>query len=482
MIGGGWAARFLLAGHDVAVFDPNPQAIAGVEAMLTNARRANRRLSLAPPPAEGKLTIATSLEQAVEAADLVQESAPEREPLKRELLAEVDRAAPSNAVIASSTSGLLPSRISADMQRPERFVVGHPFNPVYLMPLVELCGSPHTTPDTITRAAELYSSVGMSPLHVRSEIDGFIADRLMEAMWREALWLIHDDVATATEIDDAVRLGPGLRWAFMGPFMTYRIAGGEQGMRHFMAQFGPSLKWPWTKLMDVPELTDELLEKIVSQSESVSPDASTSELERIRDDCLVDVLLALRTHAVGAGEVVAASEQGRIDRAHPLITASDDLSQPLGLHTARIPPEWVDYNGHVHESRYLQMFGDASDALLAYIGIDAGYRASTGSYHTAETHLSHLSPLAAGDTVEVSTQVLGHDQKRLHIYHRMHDVARGTEVATAEHMYLHVGSQTGQVCPAAPAVLARIDRIATAHATLPPPARAGRRIGSPSGA
>jgi carnitine 3-dehydrogenase len=478
VIGGGWAARFMLQGHDVAVYDPNPDAHAGVEHMLQNARRAHGRLSLATAPAEGTLTIAASLEEAVGDVDLVQESAPEREPLKRELLAAADAAAPARAIIASSTSGLLPSRISVEMHHPERFVVGHPFNPVYLLPLVEVCGSPHTSPATIARAAELYASVGMSPLALRTEIDGFIADRLMEAMWREALWLVNDDIATATEIDDAVRLGPGLRWAFMGPFMTYRIAGGELGMRHFMAQFGPSLKWPWTKLMDVPELTDELLEKIVSQSQVNSPTASTAELERVRDDCLVDVLLALRTHGVGAGDVVARAERFRVDRAHPTAMADgDDLSQPLRLHSAQIPPEWVDYNGHVHESRYLQMFGDTSDALLAYIGIDAAHRANTGSYFTAETHLSHLEPLTAGEGVEISTQVLGYDQKRLHIYHRMIDTARGNEVATAEHMYLHVRADSGTVGPAGPDVLARIGRIAAAHATLPTPVRAGRRIG-----
>ncbi len=336
---------------------------------------------------------------------------------------------------------------------------------------------PQTTQVTIDRATEVYSSVGMSPLHVRTEIDGFIADRLMEAMWREALWLVNDDIATATEIDDAVRLGPGLRWAFMGPFMTYRIAGGERGMRHFMAQFGPSLKWPWTKLMDVPELDDRLLEKIVTQSQAMSPEASTTELEQLRDDCLVDVLLALRSHGVGAGAALAHTEAGRVDRAHPRVIApGDDLSQPLRLHTAHIPPEWIDYNGHVHESRYLQMFGDTTDALLAYIGIDAAYRTTTGSYFTAETHLNHLTPLTTGQTVEITTQILGHDQKRLHIYHHM-TTTHGHDIATAEHMYLHVHTNTQTVSPATPEILTHIQRIAAAHAELPMPSRAGRRIG-----
>ena len=350
LIGGGWAARFILRGHDVCLYDPSPAAAVGVERMVANARRAAGRLSLAPPQSEGSLTVAATLEQAVADADLVQESAPEREAIKRELLAAADRAAPSHAVITSSTSGLLPSRISADMQNQHRFCVAHPFNPVYLLPLVELCGCTQTSASTIARAAELLSAVGMSPLHIRTEIDGFIADRLMEAMWREALWLVNDDVATAAEVDEAIRLGPGLRWAFMGPFMTYRIAGGENGMRHFLAQFGPSLQWPWTKLTDVPELTDELIDKIVAQSEVDSPGVSTTELERVRDDCLVDVLLALRTHRVGAGESLARAEGALVDHAHRrTMAAGDDLTQPLILHRARVRPEWVDYNGHAHE-------------------------------------------------------------------------------------------------------------------------------------
>ena len=184
--------------------------------------------------------------------DVVQESAPEDESLKRRLLAEIDRHAPPDALVCSSTSGLLPSRLQADMARPERFVVGHPFNPVYLLPLVEVVAGERTSAEAVERASAFYTSIGMVPLRVRREIDGFIADRLLEALWREALWLVHDGVATTGEIDDAIRYGPGLRWAQMGTFLTYRIAGGEGDMRHFFAQFGPALQWPWTQLTDVP--------------------------------------------------------------------------------------------------------------------------------------------------------------------------------------------------------------------------------------
>ena len=191
------------------------------------------------------------------------------------------------------------------MVNPERFVVGHPFNPVYLMPLVEICGGDLTSQATKERAREVYTQIGMRPLMLSKEIDGFVADRLMEALWREALWMVNDGIATAEEIDDAMRFGPGLLWSFMGTFLVYRIAGGEAGMRHFMAQFGPSLKWPWTKLMDVPELDDVLLEKIVSQSDDQAGTATIRELEALRDDCLVSVFQGLRNQNYGAGQVLA---------------------------------------------------------------------------------------------------------------------------------------------------------------------------------
>src|SRR5215207_6646188 len=369
VIGGGWAARFVLNGVDVRLFDPDPEAARKVDAKLRNARRAYRKLTLAPLPAEGGLTLARSAEEAVEGVDFVQESAPEREDVKRALLAAACRAAGPEVVFASSTSGLLPSRLQAHMMHPERLSVGHPFNPVYLLPLVELCAGQRTAPDT------LYRAVGMWPLVVRKEIEGFVADRLLEALWREALWLVRDDVATVEEIDDAIRYGAGLRWSFLGTFLTYRMAGGEDGMRHFMAQFGPTLHLPWTKLTDVPDLTDGLIEKIVAQSDAQAGDRSIRQLEELRDDCLVGVMQGLRTHGVGAGAVIA-------DDA--------DLSPPLRLHSTRVLPEWVDYNGHAHESRYLQVFGDATDALLGYVGVGSAYLTAGGSYYTVETHLSHL--------------------------------------------------------------------------------------------
>jgi carnitine 3-dehydrogenase len=308
VIGGGWAARFALAGTEVRVYDPDPEAERKLAEVMTGARRAWADLTDVPLPPEGPLRVVGSVAEAVGGADLVQESAPEVPELKQRLLAEADRHADPSTVIASSTSGLRPTVLQEQMATPERMVVAHPFNPVYLLPLVELCAGARTDPATVGRAAAVYESVGMRPLVVRREVDGFVADRLLEALWREALWLVEDGIATVEEVDDAIRYGAGLRWSFMGTYLTYRIAGGEGGMRHFMEQFGPALQWPWTHLSEVPELTDTLLDRIAEQSDAQAGGASVRELERLRDQCLVAVLRGLRSVPYGAGETLAAYE------------------------------------------------------------------------------------------------------------------------------------------------------------------------------
>ena len=478
VIGGGWAARFLLHGVDVRLHDPDPDAARKVAAMLENARRAWSRLTLMPLPTEGRLEMCDSVEAAVDGVDFVQESAPEREDLKRALFARASRAAKPTAVFASSTSGLLPSKLQLDMTNPERLVVGHPFNPVYLLPLVEVCGGAQTSEETMARAESVYRSLGMSPLRVRKEVPGFIADRLLEALWREALWLIADDVATASEVDDAIRLGPGLRWSFMGTFLIYRIAGGEAGMRHFIEQFGPTLKWPWSKLMDVPELDDALLDRITSQSDEQAGGRSVHELEQFRDDCLVSILHALRANDAGAGAVLAGHDRMLFDSAHETVMRdSDDLSTPLRLHGTRIPADWVDYNGHVTESRYVQAISDGTDALMRYVGVDAAYLARGGSYFTAESHFSFLNQARAEEVVEVSTQVLGSDDKRLHVYHRLVRPSDDTTLAEAEALLLHVDTRRGRAAPAESDVMRRVARLTDAHAHLPRPEGAGRRVG-----
>ncbi|HHI70228.1 MAG TPA: carnitine 3-dehydrogenase, partial [Rhodobacteraceae bacterium] len=246
VIGGGWAARFLLNGWDVRVFDPDPQAERKITAVLENARYALPMLYDTALPAEGTLTYCKTISDAVQNADWIQESVPERLALKRKVFQTTQEHCPPGAIIASSTSGFKPSEIQGCATRPEQIIVAHPFNPVYLLPLVELVATGKNPPEMVDRAADIIESLGMFPLRVRAEIDAHIADRFLEAVWREALWLIRDGIATTEEIDNAIRYGFGLRWAQMGLFETYRIAGGEAGMRHFIEQFGPCLQWPWT--------------------------------------------------------------------------------------------------------------------------------------------------------------------------------------------------------------------------------------------
>ena len=316
VIGAGWISRLIENGIDVSVYDPAADAAEKVEAVLKNSRYAYSKLISSPRSTEGSVQFCNSIAAAVANAELIVESVPERLDIKQSVYAEIEVSASSDALIASSTSYLMPSELQAGMKRPERLLVGHPFNPVYLLPLVELVGGKKTAPDTIERAREIYHSIGMYPLHVRREIEGFIADRLLDAMWRESLWLIKDGIATTQDVDDAMRYGFGLRFAQMGIFDTYRVAGGEAGMRHFMEQFGPTLKWPVTKLMDVPDFTDELVDLIAGQSDEQSGHMSIREMERIRDDNLIAILHGLRGNNWGAGKTLARYEQQLMEAAN----------------------------------------------------------------------------------------------------------------------------------------------------------------------
>ena len=489
VVGAGWASRFAVNGIDVRVHDPDPRAGARIDATLEDAARAYARLTLAPPVPPGRIEVVASVEEAVEGATFVQESAPEREEVKRPLLAAASRAAPADAIIASSTSGLLPSRLQADCARPERVVVGHPFIPVYLLPLVEVVGGEATSGEAKERAAALYRAIGMHPLVLDKEIDAFVADRLLEALWREALHLVNEGVATAEQIDEAIAFGPGLRWSVMGSFLLYRLAGGEAGMRHFLDQFGPTLDLPWSRL-EGPEPTEALAARIAEQSDAQAAGRSTRDLTRLRDDCLVAVMQGLRTHGHGAGAVLRAYEAKLYSRAHRAARATThDLSRPLALHADRVAPDWVDYNNHMTESRYLQVFGDATDALLRFVGADDAYMASGRSFYTVETHIRHLREVAGGEPVTVETRVLGSDEKRVHLFHRMfhgerggeRGKERGAELATGEHMLLHVDTAAGRAAPAAPELLARLEEIAAAQAPLGTPEGAGQRIAMPGG-
>lgn len=295
VIGSGWVARFLAHGLEVVATDPAPEAEDTLYASIAAAREPLERQGLDLTGWRQRLRFETSMAAALEGADFVQESAPEREELKREILERADATVPADVCIASSSSGLLPSRLQADCRHPERLLIAHPFNPVYLLPLVELVGGEHTASHTLRSAAAFYRRLGMRPLVVRKEIEGYVADRLMEALWREALHLVNDGVATTEEVDAAVTYGAGLRWALMGTYLTFHLAGGEAGMRHMLEQFGPALKLPWTH-MDAPELNSDLIERIVAGCEHQAAGRDVQTLARRRDDFLVRLLALVREY------------------------------------------------------------------------------------------------------------------------------------------------------------------------------------------
>jgi len=457
VIGGGWAARFLLNGWNVRVFDPDPQAEARLAAVLDNARHALPMLYDCALPDEGTLSLHSSVADAVTGADWVQESVSERLDLKHQVIAEVQAANP-NALIGSSTSGFTPSQLQQGAADSSRIMVTHPFNPVYLLPLVELVPSPANDPMAIDRCKTWLTSLGMYPLHVGKEIDAHIADRLLEAVWREALWLVNDDIATTAEIDNAIRYAFGLRWGQMGLFETYRIAGGEAGMRHFLGQFGPALKWPWTKLMDVPDLTDELIDKIANQSDAQSGHLSIRDLERKRDANLIAMMRALRQQDAASGALVNTHQKAM---RQPL---PDQV--PLISQDRVIPSDWTDVNGHMNEGRYGQIFSDAADVVLDHIGAGEDYIASGYSYFTVETRTKYLAETHAGERVQVQTHIAEGQGKKLRCTHRMIRAADGAELASCDQLLIHVSLETRRSCDPDPVVADRLARLAKAHAAV----------------
>jgi len=295
VIGAGWAAHFLRMGYDVVAWDPGSGAAERLAAFVERAWPVLERLGLRPPAAADRLRFAGSLAEAAGDAEFVQESGPELLDVKVALLAELDAVTPPGIVIGSSTSGLMMSDMAAQTRAPGRFVVGHPFNPPYLIPLVEIVGGRGTDPAAVAWAERFYTHAGKVCLTMGSEVPGFVGNRLQEALWREALHMIDSGQATIQQIDDSITYGPGLRWALMGPMLTFHLAGGQGGMAHMLDHFGPALLQPWTRLA-APELTPRLRDLIVAGvSESVG-DASVQELERQRDDFLADLLLLIEKH------------------------------------------------------------------------------------------------------------------------------------------------------------------------------------------
>jgi carnitine 3-dehydrogenase len=461
VIGGGWAARALHFGIDVIAADTKPEMENWIRAAVKNAEPALARLTFAPLPPKGTLSFTTDLHSMAERVDLIQENIPEQLELKQRVLADVSRHAAADVIIASSTSGLMPSDLQRDIVAPERLLVAHPFNPVYLLPLVELVGGKLTSAHTMAAAKRFYTYIGMHPLTLRHEVPGHLTDRLQEALWREILHLVNDGVASTGELDESIVYGPGLRWAAMGTNMIYHLAGGESGMRHMLAQFGPCLKWPWTKL-EAPELTEQLIDRMVEGTQAQAAGRSIRALERLRDDSLVAIQQVLRQYNVGAGATLRALEERLYTDAAASAHTGAASHEPMRIDT-HVRPEWVDYNGHMTDFRYLQVFGEAMDALYRRVGINEAYRLSARMFYTVDTRITYLAEAKVNEPLYATTRVLSVDNKRLKVFHQLHRGSDGKLIATAEQTHVHVNTEAGKASTMDEDVYRRLESLRAAQ-------------------
>ena len=295
-IGGGWAAHVLARGYDVTAYIHDPAERPAFDAILTTAWKSLTALGLAPGAALDRLRVVSDLAEAVDGAQFIQESGPENLPLKQALYARLGDIVPDNVVIGSSTSGLTMTDIQADCDTPGRCVIGHPFNPPYLLPLVEIVGGKSTDPEAVKWAGQFYEVAGKAPLIMKKEIPGFVATRLQEALWREALHMVANGEATPADIDTALINGPAPRMAIQGQCMAFHVACGAGGMATNLDQFGPALKLPWTRL-EAPELTQELRDRMVDGCNAIAGDRGFEDMAAKRDEQIVAVLRAIRDSA-----------------------------------------------------------------------------------------------------------------------------------------------------------------------------------------
>ena len=287
-IGGGWVAHFLARGYRVKAWDPSPDAEEKLRTLIDMAWPALTELGLAEGADPHAVTVHSDLAEALDGVGFVQESAPEDLTLKRELFARIEAALAPGVVVGSSTSGYSMTEMATELNDPGRFVVGHPFNPPYLIPLVEVVGGEGSDADAVTWASGWYEHIGKSVITMEREVPGFIANRLQEAMWREALHMVENGEATVEQIDLSITEGPGLRWPLQGPMLTFHLAGGPGGMAHMLDHFGPSLKSPWTRL-GAPELTGELRDRVVAGIDEEAQGRSVADLIAQRDRSIIAI-------------------------------------------------------------------------------------------------------------------------------------------------------------------------------------------------
>ena len=289
VIGTGWIIRFLAHNKIVYAFDKDfdlyKKSIKEIKRTWPHVKKlfGKTKLNLQ------NLKYCHSIEEATKEADFIQECVSENYLLKINLMKIIGEKSKTNAIISSSSSGLLPTKIYSKCINPERTIIGHPFNPVYLLPAVEIVSGKKTSELIINKTFQFYKSISMNPIIVKNELPGYLSDRLQEALWREGLHIINEGYATTKDLDRAIEDGPGLRWSLMGTFLTFHLAGGNSGMSHMLEQFGPALKLPWTKLK-APKLTKNLVKKLIEGTKKQSKGKSVTEISNIRDEYLVELL------------------------------------------------------------------------------------------------------------------------------------------------------------------------------------------------
>jgi 3-hydroxyacyl-CoA dehydrogenase len=285
-IGASWATQYLARGLDVIATDPAPGAEERLRAYVDASWDAATELGLAPDASRDRLSFTTDMPHAVADVDYVQESGPERPDFKVKLFAELDDAAPTDAIIASSSSGITMTVIQSGCKHPDRTVIGHPFNPPHVIPLVEVVGGAKTAPETIQDAMSFYASIGKRPIHLKKELPGHVANRLQAALYREVVYLIEQGVLDVTDADDAVSWGPGLRWGVMGPNLLWHLGGGEGGIQHFMETLMEPMVGMW-KVLGSPEFTPALKQTIVEGVLEEANGRSVDDLAADRDAMLL---------------------------------------------------------------------------------------------------------------------------------------------------------------------------------------------------
>ena len=296
VIGTGWILRFLAFNKRVTAYDPSEKQKNYLKKELRRTKSNIEKLYKKKINLKN-LVITSKLEDAVKNADLIQENVPERLKLKKKIINQISKFAPRNSIIASSSSGLVPSDLQSNCINPKRFVVAHPFNPVYMLPGVEIVPGKKTSFKTLKKAKRFYESISMNPIMLKKELPGFLSDRLQEALWREALHIVNEGYASTEDLDRAIEDGPGMRWSLMGTFLTFHLAGGNAGMKHMLEQFGPALKLAWTKLK-APKLSKKLSNRVILGTSLQAKGKSVASIAKIRDEYLLNLLKMRKKYLV----------------------------------------------------------------------------------------------------------------------------------------------------------------------------------------